>query len=232
MKIAIVQPYLFPYIGYFQLINAVDRFVVYDDVNFMKKKWINRNNILIANQPNFFIIPLKKVSQNKLIKDVEIAVDLNWKSKIVKKIEMSYRKAPYFQKAFDLFEKIINQNQTHISNLAITSLKEVCSYLNIQTHLTPSSTIYKNSHLGSQERIIDICKKENADHYINPIGGADLYSKEHFVYHQIQLNFLKSELIIYRQFKNEFVPHLSILDTIMFNDAEAVHNFLKRYQLI
>jgi len=232
MKIAIVQPYLFPYIGYFQLINAVDQFIVYDDVNFMKKKWINRNNILIASQSKFFIIPLKKVSQNNLIKDVEIAVDLNWKSKILKKIEMPYRKAPYFQKVFDLFEKIINQNHTHISKLAFTSLKEICDYLNIQTHLIPSSTIYKNSHLGSQERIIDICKKENADQYINPIGGANLYSKEQFSHHQIQLNFLKPELIIYRQFKNEFVPHLSILDTIMFNDAETVHNFLKRCQLI
>ncbi len=232
MKIAIVQPYFLPYIGYFQLINAVDRFIVYDDVNFMKKKWINRNNILIAGQPNLFIVPLKKVSQNKLIKDVEIAVDLNWKSKTLKKIDLAYQKAPYFQKAFDLIESIINQNQTHITKLAFTSLKEICSYLNIQTHLTPSSTIYENAHLRSQERIIDICKKEDADHYINPIGGTDLYSKENFLHHQIRLNFLKPELIVYRQFKNEFVSHLSILDTIMFNDPEAIHNFLKRFQLI
>ncbi len=232
MKIAIVQPYFLPYIGYFQLINAVDHFIVYDDVNFMKKKWINRNNVLVSGQPNFFVVPLKKISQNKLIKDVEIAVDLNWKTKILKKIEIAYRKAPHFQKAFDLFESIVNQNQTHISRLAFTSLKKICSYLNIQTDLTPSSTIYKNSHLKGQDRIIDICKNENASCYINPIGGTSLYSKEKFLNHQIQLNFLKPELIVYQQFKNEFVPHLSILDTIMFNDVEAIHNFLKRFQLI
>jgi hypothetical protein len=231
MKIAIIQPYFLPYIGYFQLINAVDQFVIYDDVNFMKKKWINRNNILIAKQPSFFVVPLKKISQNKLIKDVEIANDLNWKSKILKKVEIAYKKAPYFQKVFDLFESIINQNHILISELAFTSLKEVCLYLKISTQLISSSTIYRNSHLKSQDRIIDICKKEGADHYINPIGGIDLYSKESFLNHQIQLNFLKSDLIAYQQFKNEFVPYLSILDIIMFNDVEAIHNFLKCFQL-
>jgi hypothetical protein len=232
MKIAIIQPYFLPYLGYFQIINAVDRFVAYDDVNFMKKKWINRNNILIAGQPNFFVVPLKKISQNKLIKDIEIALDLNWKSKILKKVETAYRKAPYFQKAFDLFENIVNQNHTQISELAFESISAICNYLNISTQLIPSSTIYKNSHLKNQDRIIDICVKENADHYINPIGGIELYSKESFLNYRIRLNFLKSEQISYRQFKHTFVPHLSTLDIIMFNDVETIHSFLKRFQLI
>ncbi len=232
MKIAIVQPYFLPYLGYFQLINAVDRFVIYDDVNYMKKKWINRNSILIANRPNFFIVPLKKLSQNKLIKDIEIAFDLNWKSKILKKVELAYRKAPYFQRAFDLFEDIVKQNHTHISELAYSSLKKVSAYLNISTQLIPSSTIYGNSNLKSQNRIIDICIKEKADRYINPIGGIDLYSQESFLSHQIRLNFLQSEPIAYPQFKSEFVPHLSILDTIMFNDVATVQKFLNNYKLI
>ncbi len=232
MKIAIIQPYFLPYLGYFQLINTVDKFVTYDDVNFMKKKWINRNNILIAGQPSFFVIPLKKISQNKRIKDIEIALDLNWKIKILKKVEMAYRKAPHFQEAFDLLENIVTQGHTHISELAFTGIQKICNYLHISTHLIPSSTIYENSHLKSQNRIIDICLKENADHYINPIGGIELYSKESFLNHGIRLNFLSSELITYRQFKDKFVPHLSILDIIMFNDVETIHNFLSRFKLL
>ena len=232
MKIAIVQPYFFPYLGYFQLINEVDQFVVYDDVNFMKKKWINRNNILIKGKPNFFVVPLKKISQNKLIKDVEIDSSSNWKTKTLKKVEMAYQKAPHFKKAFYLIENVVNQNQTHISKLAFKSLQEICNYLDITTYLKPSSVIYENSHLKSQDRIIDICNKENADHYINPIGGINLYSEESFLKHKIHLSFLKPGIVSYTQFKQKFVPHLSILDTIMFNDVGTIHNLLKSFQLI
>ena len=232
MKVAIVQPYFLPYLAYFQLLNIVDQFIIYDDVNFMKKKWINRNNILINGEPKFFTIPLKKVSQNKYIKDIEIVDDLDWKSKFLRKVELAYKKAPHYQKSFDLLEKIINQKHSHISELAFSSLKELCNHLNIQTKIKPSATVYNNSQLKGQDRIIDICKKEGASHYINPIGGTSLYSKESFSRSQIQLNFLKPDFISYRQFKNKFIPNLSILDTIMFNDLESIHNFLKCFKLI
>ena len=149
-----------------------------------------------------------------------------------KKIELAYRKAPYFQNGFELFKKIVDQNHIYISELAFTSLKEVCNYLNISTQLIPSSTIYDNSHLRGEHRILDICKKEEMDHYINPIGGTELYSKELFLSQKIELNFLKPESITYCQFKDPFVPHLSILDIIMFNDIETIHNLLKRFQLV
>lgn len=105
MKIAVMQPYLFPYIGYFQLLNAVDMFVVFDDVNFIKKGWINRNNILVNRQKYLFTVPLKDASQNKLIKEVQIADD-GWQEKFLKTVAQSYKKAEFFDEAFALIEKL------------------------------------------------------------------------------------------------------------------------------
>ena len=156
MKIGIIQPYFFPYMGYFQLMNVVDKFVIFDDVNFMKKKWINRNQILIGGQPSFITVPLKKVSQNKLILEIEIANDPKWKSRLLNTIRSAYGRAPVFKPVYSIIEDLLSINHTHISKLAADSLKIVCKYLNIRTCFVESSTIYKNAHLKSQERILDI----------------------------------------------------------------------------
>lgn len=233
MNIAILQPYFFPYMAYFQLIHAVDKFIFFDDVNFMKKKWINRNQILISGKPCYFIVPLKKISQNKLIRDVEIVGDEKWKMKILRSMELSYRRAPFFQTGFELIETVLGQNHTHISLLAISSIKTVCSYLEIPTEFVDSSAGYLNTGLKAQERILDICRQEQASGYMNPIGGVDLYSKEVFQKHKIRLNFLKTDAAItYPQFKNDFVPYLSIIDLIMFNDLETIQCFLKKFQTV
>ncbi|MFQ5716990.1 MAG: WbqC family protein [Nitrospinales bacterium] len=232
MKLAIVQPYLFPYIGYFQLINAVDKFVVYDDVHFMKKRWINRNNILIGGKPSFFTVPLKKVSQNKLIKDVEIVDGSKWRPKILRSVELAYKRAPCFQQAYSLVEEVLLRDETHISKLAAASLKAVSRFLDIDTKFVDSSTFYKNPDLKSQERILDICKQEAADWYFNPVGGTELYSREKFSEENIRLNFIKTLPIEYKQYKNDFVPSLSIIDALMFNPKETVREFLNQYELI
>lgn len=232
MKIAVVQPYFFPYIGYYQLINAVDKFVIYDDVNFMKKRWINRNNILISGQPSFIIVPIKKISQNKLIKDVEIANDLKWKAKMLKSLEMAYKKAPSFNEAFSLIENVLNRHEPSISKLATASLRTVSEYLEIGTEFVNSSTVYNNSNLKAEERILDICTREGADGYINPIGGTELYSEKNFNDKNIRLNFLKTSSVEYPQFQKDFVPFLSIIDILMFNSQKKAQEFLHQYQLI
>lgn len=232
MKIAVMQPYFFPYIGYFQLINAVDKFVIYDDVNYINRGWINRNRILVNGKAHMFTVPLKEASQNRLIKDIEVSDDGIWRNKFLKTIEMNYKKAPYYDSISLIISKIILSATKSISGLIRQSLIEISQYLTIDTIVQDSSAIYSNRHLKAEERIIDICRKEGADQYINPSGGTELYSKERFEREGIELLFLKSNPIIYGQFKNEFAPWLSIIDVLMFNSKETAGRYLLAYSLI
>lgn len=227
-----MQPYLFPYTGYFQLINAADKFVIYDDVNFIKKGWINRNNILVNGKANLFSVPLKNSSQNRLIKDIEISDDIVWKTDLLKTLELGYKKAPFFNDVFKIISGIIRNNENNLSEFIYFSLTELMKYLEIDTELVRSSEVYNNSDIKQQERIIDICIKENAENYINPIGGRELYSKDLFRNNGISLYFIKSNDIIYNQFGSDFVSSLSVIDVMMFNPKERIKEFLNDYELI
>ncbi len=232
MKIAIMQPYIFPYIGYFQLINAVDKFIIYDDVNFINKGWINRNRILVNGKDSLFTIPLKEASQNKLINSIEVNWDNAWKSKFLKTIEQSYKKAPHYQQVLPLIEGLLNTEKSIFSEIIFENLTQVCQYLEIKTEIVPSSSIYHNTHLKAQERIIDICVQEKTDTYINPIGGLELYDKAAFQAIGKELFFIKSKAIRYTQFKNEFVPWLSIIDVLMFCSIHELKETLNTFELI
>ena len=236
MKIAIMQPYLFPYIGYFQLIKAVGKFIVYDDVNFIKQGWINRNSILVQNKSYLFTLPLSNQSSFSKINEIKINDKLyeSWKIKILRTVEQSYKKAPFFFDSFVLLNEILNvtvENLT-ISKYNANGIKIICNYLNIKTEIIDSSSIYINSDLKGQNRILDICLREQAIHYINPIGGLDLYDRDIFKDSSIQLNFLKTDTIIYNQFGQEFVPFLSIIDVLMFNSPEEINVMLDNYKLL
>ena len=234
MKIAIMQPYIFPYLGYFQLINAVDKFIVYDDVNFIKQGWINRNTILVNNLPYLFTIPLNNQSSFSKIKDIKIHDKLyqGWCYKFLKTVEQSYNRAPFFEKVFPLIDDILKLHQNNISALAVKSLKLVSNYIGLSTEFEVSSSIYNNQNLTSQDRILDICIAEKTNHYINPIGGRELYSKETFLEKGIILNFIKSKDVEYKQFNNNFLPNLSIIDVLMFNNSHEIIHFLNNYELI
>ncbi|MCD0471078.1 WbqC family protein [Flavobacterium sp. JAS] len=232
MKVAIMQPYFLPYIGYFQLISAVDTFVIYDDVNFIKRGWINRNNILVNEKQFLFSIDLKGASQNKLINQIEIVANPNWKKDLLKTLRLAYVRAPFFEKVFPVLQDIIMQEEINLSKLIIYSLSKICDFLSIKTDVIISSEIAKDSNLKGQDKIIEICKKLNATTYINAIGGLALYDKELFLKHDISLNFIKSNPVNYSQFKGNFIPYLSIIDIMMFNSPERIKDFLNQYELI
>ncbi len=227
-----MQPYIFPYIGYFQLINAVDKFVIYDDVNFINKGWINRNRILNNGKDSLFSIPLKEASQNKLINEIEVNWDSAWKSKFLKNLNQCYRKAPFYQAILPIIQETFSIDNEPISKVIEYNLRLICGYLDIKTEIISSSAIYENTHLKAQERILAICLQEKATQYINPIGGLELYDKDFFEAKNINLNFIKSKPIEYPQFKNEFVPWLSTIDVLMFNSKKIVKDFLGNYELI
>lgn len=233
--VGIMQPYVFPYIGYFQLIKAVDKFVVYDDVAFINKGWINRNNILVNGKASMFTIPLVGASQNRLILDIEVDNLAAWSKKFLKTIEQSYKKAPFYNEGFSIVEQVFNLPVVSIAELATASLKETCKYLNIETEVVESSTIYNNQDLKAQGRILDICLQEKANHYINPIGGMAIYDKQLFADNEILLNFIKAKSIQYKQFNKDeatFVPWLSIIDLLMFCSVEEINEHLDKFELV
>jgi hypothetical protein len=235
MRLAIMQPYLFPYIGYFQLINISDRFVMYDDVAFMKQGWVNRNNILLNGRKHLFSVPIKNLSSFSQIDETYISEKpSNWTKKLISTITQSYSKAPFFREVFPMIEQVIANSAGYlISKVAKESVMEVLKYLELETKIITSSSIYGNKTLRSEERIIDICKKEGAVEYINSIGGKDLYSSQNFEKAGIRLSFVRPNNIIYKQFDNEFVPSLSIIDVLMFNSKEKIiTEHMSNYALI
>lgn len=233
MKTAIMQPYLFPYIGYWQLINAVDFFVILDDVKFIKRGYINRNSILINGHSYLFSIPVKNASQNRLIKDTELFFCEKEKTKFLRKIENAYCKAPYFREVKLLLEKIIWNDTTDLTEYITYSIKEIMDYLNIQTIVIRSSSLHKDEFLVGQERIIEICQCLHTDNYINLSGGKKLYQGDRFKEYGLRLHFLNTRFdkVNYQQFNNDFVNRLSIIDILMFNSVSKVRNFLEEYEL-
>jgi hypothetical protein len=234
MRLAIMQPYLFPYLGYYQLMRAVDRFVVADDVSFIKQGWINRNRLLINGSPSVFTVPVKRHSAAALIKDVEIddGAGARRRRALLKTIENFYRRAPSFDRVYPLIERVIEGPFTRIADMARASLREVCAYLGISVSIVDSSAIYGNAHLKGQDRVIDTCHVEKASDYVNAIGGLALYSREAFMAHGIRLHFLQTAAGEYPQFKTPFVPSLSVIDMLMFNRIEQARELVDRYELV
>jgi hypothetical protein len=232
MKLAIMQPYLFPYIGYFQLMNAVDTFVVYDDVNFIKRGWINRNRILVNGNAHLFTVPLKNASQNVFIKNLCVAVSETWRKKFLKTLELSYKKAPFFDHIFENIKEIISLRSEYLTDWYLKSFDFFREYLGINNRLVESSITYQNQSLTGPTRILDICLRENAEQYLNPQGGQKLYDRHIFLEKKIRLSFLIPQEIVYQQFNYPFVPGLSILDVMMFNSQATTRKYLLRYELI
>lgn len=230
MKIAIMQPYFLPYIGYWQLINSVDLFVVYDNIQYTKKGWINRNRFLQNGKDCLFSIPLKNDSDFLDIRDRFLSSSFD-KNKLLNQIKNAYAKAPFFLNVFPVFENIVLNNEENLFDYIYYSIKKICEYLKIDTKIKISSSVDINHLLKAEERVIAICKKINADNYINAIGGRELYDKSEFEKLGINLNFIKTGEICYKQFENEFIPGLSIIDVMMFNSKEKINEMLNNYEL-
>lgn len=229
-----MQPYFMPYIGYFQLINCVDVFVVYDEIEYTKKGWINRNRILKNDTDELISLPLKKDSDFLFINQRYLSD--TWpkdKNKMLNIIKESYRKAPFYNQTIALVDRCLNEPNTNLFDFILSSMKSFCEHLSITTKIIVSSTIDFNNNLKSVNKVLSICKTLNADDYINPIGGTDLYTKDLFNLNGLNLHFLKSNNIVYKQYNNDFVSFLSIIDVLMFNSIDEVKEILQnQYQIL
>lgn len=231
MILGIMQPYFMPYIGYFQLLNAVDKYVIYDNAKYTKKGWINRNRILQNNKDTLISISVEKDSDYLDIKDRSVADSFD-KRKLINQIRESYRKAPYFEQVMPIVEDIINYEEKNLFLYIYNSIKEVCKFLNIHTEIIISSTIDVDQTLAGQDRVIAICKTLGAEDYYNAIGGQELYHPKDFEKKGVSLRFLSSNLVAYKQFNNDFIPWLSIIDVMMFNSLAEIQDMLNEYKLI
>jgi hypothetical protein len=233
MKIAIMQPYFFPYIGYFQLAQAVDTFVFYDDVNFIKRGWINRNRILLNGMEHLITIPCVKVSQNKLINEVEVDYDHPDLLKLPKKLLQAYHNAPNRDVVVGMVNDLLRSRAATIAEMAAMSVQSVYNFLGIDKKFKMASLEdYDNKQLEKADRLIDIVTKEGSISYVNAIGGSEIYSKEYFEEKGIKLEFLKPEISPYPQMVNEFIPGLSVLDMLMMESKENIRSHFNNYRLV
>lgn len=238
MKIAIMQPYLFPYIGYFQLMKEVELFGIGDDVQYIKGGWINRNRILAQNKPKMFTFSLKKDSSKEIIKNRLFSDNfLSEKEKFLRVLALNYKRAPYFHDTMNLLNKIFDSDEKNISRFIENHLRLICDYLEISIQIIPSNVwqIESDNTLRVQERAVlklKNLKSLGANHFINPIGGKNIYTKDFFQENGFILNFLKTNDLTYDQWGNEFVSNLSIIDVLMFNSKTEIIDLLTQYELV
>lgn len=227
-----MQPYFFPYIGYFQLIAAADLFTVYDNIKYTKKGWINRNRMLQNGKDVMFSLSLKSDSDSLDVCERELAADFN-RDKLLNQFKGAYRRAPYFEQTFPLVEQIVRYEDANLFRFLHNSISRTCNHLGITTEIKVSSDISIDHDLKNQDKVLALCEAVGASTYVNAIGGMELYSKETFLEKGIDLKFIKSKPFEYPQFGNEFVPWLSIIDVMMFNPLDTIQACIStNYELI
>jgi len=256
MKLAIMQPYFMPYIGYFQAISAVDKYILYSNLNFIKESWMNRNRLLMRDGTIVNVtVPLKSKSSYSMIYDVEIDNSKPWKEKFLKTVQMCYSRKPYYKEIMELLDDMLAPEYRLLKDLNNNTIAQISHYLDISTDIDFANErfldmeekiskieedysilpyLMKTKPIRKVARVIEMCRRENSDDFYNAIGGQELYSKEEFQQYGIRLNFVKTNNFKYRQDskKGEFVPHLSIIDVLMNNGKNGTQELLQEYVLV
>jgi len=232
MNLGIMQPYFLPYIGYFQLLASVDQFIVYDNIKYTKKGWINRNRMLLNGTDAMFSLPLKKGSDSLDVVQRELAADFD-RTKLLNQFKGTYGRAPQFELTYPVLERIVRHEDANLFRYIHHSIVRLCEHLGIKTEIRISSEITIDHELKGQDKVLALCKAAGADTYINTIGGVELYAKDDFRIQGIDLQFIKARPFEYAQFGAPFVPWLSIVDVLMFNPLNMVRACInENYELI
>ena len=232
MKLGIMQPYFLPYIGYFQLLASVDQFIVYDNIKYTKKGWINRNRMLLNGTDAMFSLPVKKGSDSLDVVERELAAEFD-RSKLLNQFKGAYGRAPQFDLTYPVLERIVQHEETNLFRYIHHSIVQLCEHLSINTEIRISSEILIDHELKGPDKVLALCKATSAEKYINTIGGVELYARDDFRLQGIDLQFIKARPFEYAQFGEAFVPWLSIVDVLMFNPLNTVRALIyENYELI
>lgn len=228
MTVAVMQPYLFPYLGYYQLVYSAHQFVIYDEVNYIKRGYINRNNILVNNKSQRFTVPVLSASQNKKITELNFSSDV---SKVLRTMSLAYAKAPYFKEVYPLIESTLQHENRSITAVCKKGLCAVFDYLDIKKNIVTSSELDYERSLSPAQRLVDITRGFDSQHYINSVGGKALYTKQDFKEQGVKLSFLETNQVEYAQPTECFLANLSIIDVLMWCKKSEVRQLLAEYQL-
>ncbi|WP_332648199.1 WbqC family protein [Lysinibacillus sp. 54212] len=234
MKVALMQPYFFPYIGYFQLIHAVNEFIIFDNAQYIRRGWMNRNRILNGHKESIYInVPVQKAPRETKIKDIVINNELDWKANLFQQINY-YRKAPNYAFVSDFLDECLYKNTSSLSQFNAILLKKVCNLLEIDTKITILSEKLPMISVANaaDEWGVEVCKALNATTYINAIGGIEFYNQQKYLENNIEIQFIKPVLKPYKQFNQIFIPGLSIIDVMMFNHTQEIKEMLEIHELI
>lgn len=235
MTTAIMQPYFYPYIGYFQLIQAADRFILFDDVQYIRHGWINRNRILKPGEGvQYIIMSLATHTRNTLIKEIQPAEADTNKDRILRQMEHYKKTAPYYKTVRAFMEDCFATTQNSIAEMNGCYLKAVCDYIGIDFKIELSSQMnFDYSQVqDAGEWALQMCKQLQVTEYINPAGGRELFDNAKFEKSDIRLRFLQPSLRTYNQRREHFEPGLSIIDVMMFNEPAAIRQLINDYQLV
>lgn len=231
MRVAAMQPYFLPYIGYWQLLASVDKFLVLDDVAFIQRGWINRNRILVNGAAHLFTMPVRQASQNRHINELELAVDEIWLKRFRCTLQQSYRRAPYFEETWGLVDTVLAECRGLLLPFLLNSIHIVAEHLKIETLVALASDLDPKPRNRGQERILDLCRREKATEYVNLPGGRELYDRERFRHDGIRLGFIDLEEVPYSQSSGQWTPWLSIIDVMMHMGRDGTREILGRYQI-
>ena len=224
-----MQPYFFPYLGYYQLAMEVDTFVHFDDVAFFKKGYINRNSILLNGEKCDFTISVSNVSQNRNINQHFYVGDFD---RFLKTLFLAYKKSPNFKLGYDLVADVLNSGASKVSEVNARSIEAVFSYLGIKKNFAFSSNLGDFDGLRGEDRIIGICKKLGADSYRNAIGGRSFYDQDKFKRYGINIGFVSSGGGQYNQTGSAFVRNLSVIDALMHCEVSEIVSLLSDYTIV
>jgi len=237
MKAAIMQPYFFPYVGYFSLIGCTDVFIVFDEGQYARRSWMNRNRICHPARCDFSYITLdvKKATHNEKIKNIEaFDIDSTFR-RILTQLEVAYRKkAPYYDETMILIERIFNTRESNLSRLNVEGIHKICQHIGLEFNYMFYSDLdlTVGNVSAPDEWAVVICKAMGYDQYVNPIGGLDFYDTNKYIDAGVEIKFVKNNLVVYEQKKKNFIPWLSIIDVLMFNGRLETLRIINEYELV
>ncbi len=235
MKLAIMQPYFFPYIGYYSLIKNTDKFIIFDTVQFIRHGWIERNRILKPKEGWQYIqAPLIKHRRETIINEIEIRNTEPWREKIIAQLQHYKKNAPYFSECMDVVNSCLSLQTDSIVKLNEHILRLTCQYLNLDFNCEIFSEMdIQIDHVKeADEWALNISKFVGANEYINTPGGKDFFDREKYLQKKIELTFLGNNVMQYKQRRPIFEPGLSIIDLMMFNDVATINTMIDDTRII
>lgn len=235
MKIVLMQPYFFPYIGYFTLIKHTDMFVVFDMAQYIRRGWIHRNRILgFHGEPVFVNAQIVKAPQNTPIHQIKLKSGDGWKEEILKKVEAYRNIAPYYQEVYHLVESCLNASGSSLAELNVHSIIAVSEFLGLSPNMVQLSEL--NINLEDIQQPDDwglrVAQYYGADEYINAPGGQEFYSREKYGQNGVEMFFYRAKLPPYNQRTPVFHAGLSIIDVMMFNTKEEIHQMIDDFDIL